>query len=85
MIDLGRKKDLEMLMLFVNDERQNVMQRRRAFRTMENIKRKMNDPFILKQRLRLIAANIAADSKEVEKIGDRLQEYEKRYYINRKF
>lgn len=85
MIDIGRQKDLEMLMLFVNDERQHIMQRRRAYRTMANIKHKMKDPYILKLRLMLIAANIRNDSNEVEKISDRLNMYERKYYINRKF
>jgi hypothetical protein len=84
MIDLGRKQDMMVLMAAVNDESRPLMQRRRAYRTCMSIKRKMSDKTISKLRLRLIAASIANDLPEIEKLGERLQEYERKHVI-RKF
>jgi hypothetical protein len=75
---------MEMLMTFVNNEQEHPIRRRRAYRTMQSIRRKMNDKTILRLRLRLIAASIVSDHKEAEKIGERIEDYERHHYINRK-
>lgn len=85
MIDLGRKKDMEMLMTVVNDVTQPLILRRRAFRRMQSIKAKLSDKTILRLRLRLIAATIYNDIPNMLKISERLQEYEVRNHLMRKF
>lgn len=85
MIDLGRKRDMQILMAAVNDEAEPIMRRRRAYRTFMSIRRKMNDTNVTKLRLRLIAAASNSDKLEVEKISDRLNDYERKHHINRKF
>lgn len=85
MIDLGRKKDMEILMLMVNDQGSHITKRRQAYRTMQSIKRKMNDPTITKLRLRLIAASLNNDVDESDKLSERIQDYERKHYIARKF
>lgn len=85
MIDLGRKQDMQALMLVVNDNYEPLSRRRHAYRTMQSIKRKMSDSHITRLRLRLIAATIDNNIPEVEKIGGRIEDYERHNYINRKF
>lgn len=85
MIDLGRKKDLEMLMTVVNNESEPLFRRRRAYRMVQSIRSKMSDPVILRLRLRLIAASQNDNHVEIEKIGERIEEYEKRNHLMRKF
>lgn len=85
MIDIGRKQDMQVLMLSVNDEREPLARRRKAYRTMQSIRRKMSDQHILRLRLRLIAASRADDVVQVEKISGRIEDYERRHQLNRKF
>ncbi len=85
MIDLGRKRDMQILMMAVNDETETLSRRRLAYRTCMTIKHKMNDKHITTLRLRLIAASQNQDKPEVEKISARLNDYERRHHLNRKF
>ncbi len=85
MIDLGRKRDLEVLMIAVNDPSEPMMRRRHAYRTMSSIRRKMRDTRILKMRLRLIAATMNNDLTQVNKISERLNDYERKHHTNRSF
>ncbi len=85
MIYIGRKQDMQTLMLFVNNEQESLARRRKAYRTMQSIKRKMSDQHILRLRLRLIAATIADDVHEIGKISGRIEDYERRYHLNRKY
>jgi len=85
MIDGGRKLDMQMLMAVVNDVQEPLFRRRHAYRTMQSIKSKMHDRVIVQLRLRLIAATSAGDIAETEKIGERINDYERRNHVNRKF
>lgn len=85
MIDIGRKLDMQLLMTVVNDELEPLFRRKHAYRTMQSIKSKMSDQHITHERLRLIAANIAEDVEEVTKISERIQAYERRNHLMRKF
>lgn len=85
MIDIGRKKDLEMLMSVINNEHESIERRRKAYRMFQSIKSKMGDKTILDLRLKLIAANMNNDADQVEKISMRIQDYENHKHLMRKY
>ena len=84
MIDIGRKRDMELLMSVVNDEAEPLLRRRHAYRTAQSIRRKMADGYVLRLRLRLIAAIIANDIPQIHKLSERIEDYERHNHLNRK-
>lgn len=79
-MDEGRFHDLNRLTMVLHNPDESDLHKRQASRAMEKIKKKMRDPFLRKQRERLIRAHQAQDSAEAEKISDIISEYERRTY-----
>lgn len=78
-MDGSRDLDLAELHKVREDPSRPPDQRRRADRTMSRIKQQMADPFIKRERQRLIAASRASDVIEVEKISAKLTAYQHRH------
>lgn len=79
-MDESRQYDMAKLTAVLNDPDESERHKRQARRAMDRIKQKANDPELKKQRERLIKAQRANDSNEIEKISDLIHDYSMRTY-----
>lgn len=74
-MDGTRHADIDHLTMVIHNPDESELHKRQAHRALKRIKQTMRDPFIKGQRERLIKAQRAADTAEVEKISASLQAY----------
>lgn len=74
-MDNTREKDLYDLDTLRKDVTKPMLQRKLAHKSFEKIQSQLRDPYITRQRSRLIKARQAQDRVEVWKITNQLKDY----------